>query len=303
MNSETGSYRCGFVAVVGRPNVGKSTLINAILGGKISIVTSKPQTTRHRILGVDTGEKCQAIYIDTPGLHRSAKRAMNRMMNRTAVQALMDADIVLYVSEAGRIMDEDGDALARLDKVSVPVLAVVNKSDKVQPKDRLLVDLAAMSERRQFDEVIPISALRGDNVSRLKSLVNEMLPESPALFPADMLTDRSIEFRMAETIREKLTVSLQQEIPYGLTVQIENFQSTDKGADVQAVIWVERDSQKGIVVGKGGQHLKKVGRAARLELKAELGIPVHLELWVKVKQNWADNEQDLQRLGYEISHQ
>ncbi|MDE0755160.1 MAG: GTPase Era [Woeseiaceae bacterium] len=292
-------YRCGFVAVVGRPNVGKSTLINTILGNKVSIVTSKPQTTRHRILGVDSHEDYQVIYVDTPGIHRKANKAMNRLMNRTAVNALVDADVVLFMTEATRWIDEDQDVLERLADVSAPVIALLNKIDKVHPRERLLTALGEMSARRDFNEVIPISAQKHDNLDRLTALVPDFLPPSEPLFPEEMLTDRSENFHVAETIREKLTLAVQQEIPYGLTVQIETMQRDEHGVEINAIIWVERDSQKGIVVGKGGGLLKKVGRSARLELKERYKVPVHLALWVKVKDNWADNEQDLLRLGYE----
>jgi GTP-binding protein Era len=293
------AFRCGFVAVVGRPNVGKSTLINAILGHKISIVTPRPQTTRHRILGVESRQDCQIIFVDTPGLHRKARKAMNRMMNRTAASALADADVVLFVTEANRWTVEDQDVLKRLKSVSNPVIAVLNKIDKVHPKELLLETIAEMSERYDFAEVIPISAKREDNLDRLMKVLPEFLPESEPLFPDDMVTDRSQSFRAAEIIREKLTMNLRQEVPYGVSVQIERYIEDETGIGIDAIIWVERDSQKGIVVGKDGSVLKKVGRAARLELKADAGVPVHLELWVKVKENWADSEKDLMRLGYE----
>jgi len=293
------NFRCGFVAVVGRPNVGKSTLINTILGSKVSIVTPKPQTTRHRILGVDSHAEHQVIYVDTPGIHRNANKAMNRLMNRTAANALIDADLVLFVTEATRWTEEDQDVLQRLESVKAPVVALLNKIDKVHPKEALLEALSVMSARRDFAEVIPISARRRDGLKSLTELVRDYMPESEPLFPEDMLTDRSEDFRAAEVVREKLTLALRQEIPYGLTVQVERFEKDENGIAMHAVIWVERDSQKGIVVGKGGTLLKKIGRAARLELKAQYRVPVHLELWVKVKDNWADNEQDLMRLGYE----
>jgi GTP-binding protein Era len=293
------AFRCGFVAIVGRPNVGKSTLINSILGSKVSIVTPKPQTTRHRILGVDTRADYQAIYIDTPGLHRQAGKAMNRLMNRTAAQALLDADLVMFVSEAGRWTVEDQDVLERLSTVKVPVIAVLNKVDKVHPKEKLLAYIDELSARRKFAEVVPICARRGDDAEAVAGLVNGYLPESEALFPADMRTDRSEEFRIAEIIREKLTLDLRQELPYGLTVQVERLERDEHGVVCHAVIWVERESQKGIVVGKQGSRLKAMGRAARLELKQSLQCPVHLELWVKVRENWADSEKDLLRLGFE----
>jgi len=292
-------FRCGFVAVVGRPNVGKSTLINTILGRKISIVTPKPQTTRHRILAVDSRQDCQIIFVDTPGLHRKAGKAMNRMMNRTAASALIDADVVLFMTEAMRWTVEDQDVLERLQSTAAPVIALLNKTDKVHPKEKLLQALARMSERYDFAEVVPISAKREDNLDRLMKILPGFLPESEPLFPEDMITDRSKSFLAAEVIREKLTLNLQQEVPYGLTVQIERYAEDESGIEMHAVIWVERNSQKGIVVGKGGSVLKKIGRAARVELKAQAGVPVHLELWVKVKDNWADSEKDLLRLGYE----
>ncbi len=292
-------HRCGLVAVIGRPNVGKSTLINAVMGHKVSIVTAKPQTTRHRILAVHTADEAQIIFVDTPGLHRKAGKAMNRLMNRTAANALADADVVLFVSDATHWTTEDDDVLKRLSNVQAPVVAVLNKVDKVHPKEVLLDALALMSARREFAEIIPVSALKHNYLDKLMAMLPPFLPESPPLFPEDMLTDRSKEFHAAEIIREKLTLLLHQELPYGLTVQVERYLEEESGITINAVVWVERDSQKGIVVGKGGNVLKKVGRASRLELKEQLQRNVHLELWVKVKSNWADNEQDLMNLGYE----
>jgi GTP-binding protein Era len=293
------THRCGLVAVIGRPNVGKSTLINAIMGRKVSIVTAKPQTTRHRILAVHNVPDAQIIFVDTPGLHRKAGKAMNRMMNRTAANALADADVVLFVSDATHWTSEDDDVLQRLQKCRAPVIAVLNKVDKISPKEKLLESLASMASRFEFAEIVPISARKHDNLGQLLDLLPAFLPESPPLFPAEMQTDRSPEFHAAEIIREKLTLLLHQELPYGLTVQIERYQDEARGVAINAVIWVERDSQKGIVVGKQGGVLKKVGRAARLEIADQLGRPVHLELWVKVKDNWADNEKDLLSLGFD----
>ncbi|NCF16428.1 MAG: GTPase Era [Gammaproteobacteria bacterium] len=292
-------HRCGLVAVIGRPNVGKSTLINAVMGRKVSIVTAKPQTTRHRILAVHSSAEAQIIFVDTPGLHRKAGKAMNRMMNRTAANALADADVILFVSDATSWTGEDDDVLNRLAQVQTPVVAVLNKVDKVHPKEKLLDALALMSARREFAEIIPVSALKHDYLDKLMEMLPPFLPESPPLFPEDMHTDRSLEFHASEIIREKLTLLLHQELPYGLTVQIERYLEEESGVAINAIIWVERDSQKGIVVGKNGSVLKKVGRAARLELKEQLQRNVHLEMWVKVKSNWADNEQDLLNLGYE----
>jgi GTP-binding protein Era len=298
MNTD-GNYRCGLVAVIGRPNVGKSTLINAVMGRKVSIVTAKPQTTRHRILAVHSGEKEQIIFVDTPGLHRKSGKAMNRLMNRTAANALADADVILFVSDATYWTEEDDDVLGRLEVSRAPVIAVLNKVDKVQPKEKLLEALASMAARRSFAEIVPISAMKNVNLDLLMGLLPAFLPESPPLFPKDMHTDRSEEFHVAEIIREKLTLMLHQEMPYGLTVQIERLVREDSGIAINAVIWVERDSQKGIAVGKNGGVLKKVGRSARLEIADLLGQRVHLELWVKVKSNWADNEKDLLSLGFE----
>ncbi|HET6628726.1 MAG TPA: GTPase Era [Woeseiaceae bacterium] len=290
----------GFVAVVGRPNVGKSTLINALVRAKVSIVTPKPQTTRHRILGIRTEERSQMVFVDTPGLHTNARKAMNRLMNRAADNAIRDADLVLFVVEANRWTAEDAQALKRIGAAGkAPVIAVINKIDKVHPKEELLRVIDEMTARFTFAEVVPVSALRGENLDRLVSVIPSYLRESPPLFPEDAVSDRSDSFRVAELIREKLTLALRQEVPYGLTVQVERFEREAEGFAIAALILVERDSQKGIVVGKGGALLKKAGRAVRLELKEQYGVPVHLELWVKVRDNWADSEEQLLRLGYD----
>ena len=290
----------GFVAVIGRPNVGKSTLVNAIMGKKISIVTHKPQTTRHRILAVHTEGDTQIVFVDTPGIHRKAAKAINRLMNRTAASALADADLVLFVAAATHWTEEDDDVVYRFRSIETPVVAVLNKVDRVHPKDRLLEAIAALSKRYEFAEIFPVSALKKDNLDALMAIIPNFLPESPLLFPQEMQTDRSAEFQAAEVIREKLTLMLHQEIPYGLTVQIERYELDDDRLTINAMIWVDRDSQKGIVVGKGGKVLKMVGQSARLEISEQLGCRVHLELWVKVKDNWSDSEQDLMRLGYEL---
>ncbi len=292
-------YRCGLVAVIGRPNVGKSTLINSIMGRKVSIVTAKPQTTRHRILAVHTAAKQQIIFVDTPGLHRQSGKAMNRLMNRTAANALADADLIFFVSDATRWTTEDDDVLRRLESAQAPVIALLNKVDKIHPKEKLLDGLASMAARFEFAEIVPISAMKKDNLGHLMELIPAFLPESPPLFPEDMKTDRSDEFHISEIVREKLTLMLHQEMPYGLTVQIERMVREKNGVTINAVIWVERDSQKGIAVGKNGSVLKRVGRSARLDIEKMLGQRVFLELWVKVKTNWADNEKDLMNLGYE----
>jgi len=292
-------YRCGLVAVIGRPNVGKSTFINAVMGRKVSIVTAKPQTTRHRILAVLTAAAQQIIFVDTPGLHRKSVKAMNRLMNKTAANALADADLILFVSDATRWTEEDDDVLLRLKSCDAPVIALLNKIDKVHPREKLLESIAELSARFEFTEIVPVSAMKNDNLDHLVKMIPPFLPLSPPLFPEDMHTDRSEEFHITETIREKLTLMLHQEMPYGLTVQVERMVRDDKGVVINAIIWVERDSQKGIAVGKNGSVLKKVGRESRLEIAEQLGERVHLELWVKVKSNWADNVQDLMNLGYE----
>ena len=233
-------------------------------------------------------------------MHRDSRKAMNRMMNRTAARALSEGDLCLFVCEANRWTAEDQDALERVKGTPVPAIAVLNKIDKVHPKEILLQTIAEMAQRHDFAEVVPVSAKLGDNMASLITVIPGLMPESEPLFPAAMKTDRDTSFRMAEVIREKLTLSLRQEVPYGLTVQIERVETDEAGIAINAIIWVERDSQKGIVVGKGGKLLKKVGRAARLELRDELGKPVHLELWVKVKENWADSERDLLHLGYDL---
>ncbi|HNP34625.1 MAG TPA: GTPase Era [Woeseiaceae bacterium] len=302
MAPETGShdFRCGFVAVVGRPNVGKSTLINALVGNKVSIVTAKPQTTRHRILAILQADNAQVLFVDTPGLHRSAGKAMNRLMNRTAASALADADLLLFVIEAGRWTEEDADVLGMIKESGVPAIAVLNKVDKLRRKDSLLQELATLAGAHSFLELVPVSASKGSGLEALQGLIVANLPVSGPLYPDTARTDRGPEFHAAETIREKLTLALHQELPYGLTVAIERYEEKDGKLTISAIIWVERDSQKGIVVGKSGGALKKIGRAARVELKEQLGKPVHLELWVKVRHNWADSEQDLKSLGFDL---
>lgn len=298
--AEEQPYRSGFAAVVGRPNVGKSTLINALVGTKVSIVTPKPQTTRHRILGIRTEARSQVVFIDTPGLHTDARKAMNRLMNRAADSAIRDAEVVLFLVEANRWTADDAHALKRIAAAGgSAVIAVINKIDKVHPKEELLRVIEEMTARFTFAEVVPVSALRKENLDRLVSLLPAYLPESPPLFPETAVSDRNERFRAAELIREKLTLALRQEVPYGLTVQVERFEREPAGLAIAALILVERESQKGIVVGKGGALLKKAGRAVRLELKEQYGMPVHLDLWVKVRDNWADSEEQLLRLGYD----
>ncbi|MEL7023665.1 MAG: GTPase Era [Pseudomonadota bacterium] len=298
---DSAGYRCGFVAVVGRPNVGKSTLMNHYVGAKVSIVSPRPQTTRHRILGVQTRDDAQIVFVDTPGLHVGQKKAINRVMNRSAVSALSEAELVLWLLEAGRFTQEDRNVVERLSRVRVPVIAVVNKVDQITDKKQLLPFLQTVNEQRELHTSVPISALKGVGTDSLRQEIVSLLPESPAMFPDEMVTDKSATFRIAEMIREKLTLRLRQELPYGLTVQTDQMKHRDDGKmEIHTTIFVERDSQKGIVVGKGGQNLKAVGSAARRDIERMLGEPVHLDLWVKVRDNWADSEQDLNRLGFDM---
>jgi len=292
-------YRCGFAAIVGRPNVGKSTLLNALLKRKISIVSPKPQTTRHRILGILTNAQTQIVFVDTPGLHAGGNRAMNRHMNRAALASLSDADVNLFVVEALRWMDEDQRVLAELIQRGRPIIGIVNKVDKVFPKERLLPYIEELTRRTAFAEIIPLSGLKGSGVDDLPLVLARYLPESPPHFPPDQVTDRSEQFQASEIVREKLTYRLRQELPYGLTVGIERFEEEDGRLVINAVIWVERTGQKAIVIGQGGEQLKEVGRAARMEMNELFKRPVHLELWVKVKENWSDNENALRQLGYD----
>jgi len=292
-------FHSGFAALVGRPNVGKSTLLNALVGEKLSIVTPRPQTTRHRILGVVTLPQAQIAFVDTPGLHAKAARALNKAMNRTATAALEDADLVVLVVEALRWTAEDDLALARIVRADRPAIAVVNKIDRVRPRERLLPYLGELGTRHPFLAIVPVSALRADNVADLRDTIAAHLPRGPVLFPQGELTDRSVSFRIAETIREKLTLELNQEVPYGIAVEVERLTEEDGVLTVDAAIWVDREGQKPIVIGARGERLKRVGRAARLALNEMLGRRLHLNLWVKVRENWADNARALRELGVE----
>ncbi|MFC4312145.1 GTPase Era [Steroidobacter flavus] len=294
------NYRCGFAAIVGRPNVGKSTLLNAMLHRKVSIVSPKPQTTRHRILGILTRPTEQIIFVDTPGIHSGARRAMNRHMNRAALSSLADADINLFVVESLSWSEEDQRVLEALKEQKRPIILVLSKVDKVQPRERMLPFIQEMNRRADFVEVVPLSALKNSNLEQLPSIIAKHLPLGPPHFPPEQVTDRSPEFQAAEIVREKLTLRLRQELPYGLTVALEQFKEEDGRLLVNAVIWVERTGQKAIVIGQGGEQLKEVGRSARIEMSNLFGRPVHLELWVKVKENWSDNEMALKQLGYEM---
>lgn len=295
-----GEFRSGFAALVGRPNVGKSTLLNALVGEKLSIVTPRPQTTRNRILGIVNLPDAQIAFVDTPGLHRGEARALNRAMNRAAAGALSDADVCVFVVEALRWSREDDFVLERVAKSGRPTLVAVNKVDNVRPKQKLLPYLAELGKRHTFLEVVPVSALKADNIQPLLAAIARHLPLAPPMFAPGERTDRSEQFRIAETIREKLTMELNQEVPYGIAVEVERVAAGEDGqTEVDAVIWVDREGQKPIVIGPKGERLKRVGRAARLELNRLLGRRLHLTLWVKVRENWADNARSLKHLGLE----
>ena len=294
------AFRSGYVALVGRPNVGKSTLLNALLGQKVSIVTSRPQTTRHRVLGISESAEGQIAFLDTPGMHQGPKRALNRAMNRAAGAALGEADLAVYIVEALKWTEEDELALERVLQAARPVIAVINKIDRARPRERLLPYIAQLAERAQFLAVVPVSALRADNLEPLRRAILAALPEGERLYPPGQVTDRSEQFRIAELIREKLTLELVEELPYGVAVEIETYTVLDDGRiEVGAVIWVDREGQKPIVIGAGGERLKRIGRAARLELNQLFERRYHLTLWVKVRENWADDARALRQLEVE----
>lgn len=297
---ERGDFRCGYAAIVGRPNVGKSTLLNRLMGEKVSIVTPKPQTTRHRILGIDTRDGVQIVFVDTPGIHRSRSRALNRAMNRAAGGSILDADVVIMVVEALRWTDEDQQVLDQCLESGRPLIVAVNKVDTVKPKQKLLPYLEALAQRGRFDDILPVSATRGTNVEQLRKTVCRRLPEGPPLFPDEMRSDRDDRFRIAEAVREKLMLRLREELPYGLAVEVERLEMSPGLVRAAAAIWVERPSQKAIVIGKGGAQLKDCGRAARLELERSFGRKVHLELWVRVRKKWSDSDRALKDLGIDL---
>jgi len=291
-------YRCGFIALIGRPNTGKSTLLNRLVGQKLSITSRRPQTTRHRIIGIKTLASAQLIYVDTPGLHRYSGRAMNRHMNRTATLALRDVDVVVFLVEGLRWTPDDDLVLSELERVDCPVILAVNKVDLIDDKQTLLPGLQALSRKRGFAHIIPLSARKGDNVAELETCVEALLPVGAPFFPEDQVTDRSERFLVAERIREKLFRQLARELPYGLSVEVERFRRERHSIHIHALIWVDRQSQKTIVIGKQGAVLREVGQQARIEIEKMLDSKVNLKLWVKVKEGWADDERALKSLGY-----
>jgi GTP-binding protein Era len=292
------AFHCGFVAIIGRPNVGKSTLLNHILGQKISITSRKPQTTRHQIIGVKTSDTSQVIYVDTPGIHNRRSTAINRYMNRAASSVLNDVDLVLFVVQALQWTEEDEIVLKRLQEVKAPVILVVNKIDKVDDKSELLPYIDRLTTMRQFDSVVPLSALHAENITQLEAEVCERLPENEPFFPDDQITDRNMRFLSAEIIREKLVRELGQELPYTTTVEIDRFEEGEAITRIFATIYVETRGQKAIIIGRKGARLKSIGTKARVDIEKMMDGKVYLELWVKVREGWSNDERALASLGY-----
>lgn len=290
---------CGMVAIVGRPNVGKSTLLNRLIEQKVSITSRKPQTTRHRIMGIHTEGKYQAVYVDTPGLHSEEKRAINRLMNRAASSSIGDVELIIFVVEGTRWTDDDEMVLTKVMGSGVPVILAINKEDNVKEKEELLPHLQWLATKGNFLDMIPISAKHGKRVEQIKQHVHNTLPQCEFYFPEDYVTDRSMRFLAAEIIREKLMRFMGDELPYSVTVEIEQFKWMDNGVwQINGLILVERQTQKRMVIGNKGEKLKVIGREARKDLEDMLDNKVFLELWVKVKSGWADDERALRSLGY-----
>lgn len=290
---------CGFIAIVGRPNVGKSTLLNKILGQKISITSRKAQTTRHRIVGIHTEGPYQAVYVDTPGLHIEEKRAINRLMNRAASSAIGDVDLIIFVVDGTHWNADDEMVLNKLRQAKAPVVLAINKIDNVKNKDELLPFITELSSKFNFAEIVPISAQRGNNVHNLQKIVRNSLKQGEHHFPEDYVTDRSQRFMASEIIREKLMRFMGEELPYSVTVEIEQFKVNERGTyEINGLILVEREGQKKMVIGHQGQKIKTIGIEARADMEKLFDNKVHLELWVKVKSGWADDERALRSLGY-----
>ena len=288
----------GFVALIGRPNVGKSTLMNHLIGQKVSITSRRPQTTRNRVLGIDTQGEYQAVFVDTPGLHKEEKRAINRLMNRAAESALGDVELILLVVDATLWTDDDEMVFSKIENTKVPVVLVINKIDKLHDKATLLPLIERLSKRVNFKAIVPVSALRSTNLDDLKKLVFDSLPEGPHCFSEDSITDRSSRFMAAELIREKLMRQMGDELPYSATVEIEEFKEEENLLRISAVILVERAGQKKMVIGAGGSRIKRIGTDARIDMEKLFDCKVFLNLFVKVKAGWADDERALKSLGY-----
>ncbi|QBY05078.1 GTPase Era [Thalassotalea sp. HSM 43] len=290
---------CGLVAIVGRPNVGKSTLLNAMLGQKVSITSRKPQTTRHRILGILTEGNRQAVLVDTPGLHQEEKRAINRLMNRAASSSIAEVELIIFMVEGTNWTDDDEMVLGKIQQSKRPTILAVNKVDNVQDKEELLPHLQQLAARYDFQEIVPISATKGDKVGRIREICLQSLPQSDFWFPEDYITDRSSRFMASEILREKLMRFTGDELPYSTTVEIEQFRSDEKGIlHINALVLVERNSQKRMVIGNKGEKMKVIGREARRDMEELFERKVYLETWVKVKSGWADDERALRSLGY-----
>ncbi|HOP15855.1 MAG: GTPase Era [Gammaproteobacteria bacterium] len=292
------NYRSGYAVLVGRPNVGKSTLLNRLLGQKLAITSHKPQTTRHRILGIKSREDGQIVFVDTPGIHERGNKAMSHYLNRTAHTALIDVDVAVFVVQALAWTSEDERVLNAVARAGVPTILAVNKVDLVEPKEKLLPFLQMLAERHGFVDVIPVSASRGDNADALTQAVLDRLPEGESVFPDDQITDRSERFFAAELLREQLIRRYHRELPYATTVEIERFEEEDGRYLIGAVIWVEREGQRAILLGKGGQAMKETATAARKAMNDFFQTRVHLEVWIKVKKSWSSDEAGLSRLGY-----
>jgi len=289
---------CGYVAFIGQPNVGKSTLMNHLLGQKISITSRKPQTTRHQILGIKTSKKGQAIFMDTPGMHSSDKKAFNRYLNRTADTTLLGVDLVVWIIDGLAWQDYDAIIFEKLKKAQLPVILAVNKIDRVKNKEAIFAFFADAQKKFTFEEIVPISALKQTNLDLLDNLIMQNLPQGNNIYPEDQITDRPERFLVSEIIREKLTRRLGDELPYALTVEIERYEEHPNITKIYALIWVERETQKNIVIGKQGELLKSIGTEARKEIENLIATKVYLQLWVKVKSGWSDNERALQSLGF-----
>ena len=291
--------RCGYVAVVGRPNVGKSTLVNHILGQKLAITSRKPQTTRHNMLGIKTEGAVQAVYVDTPGLHKGGQTALNRFMNRSALTALKDIDVAIFVVDRMRWTDEDEMVFERIQYLTCPLIIAVNKADRLEDKSQLLAHLEWLAGKLPNAQIVPVSALHGHNLETLQGLVSDFLPEGEHFFPEDQITDRSSRFLAAELVREKIMRQLGAELPYQITVEIEEFKQDGRILHIHALILVERDGQKKIIIGDKGERIKRIGQEARKDMETLFDSKIMLNLWVKVKGGWSDDERALRSLGYQ----
>jgi GTP-binding protein Era len=297
-SSGDSTTRCGYVAIVGRPNVGKSTLLNHILGQKISITSRKPQTTRNNVVGIKTEGDVQIMFVDTPGMHLNQQKAINRYMNRAASTAVKDVDVVVFVVDRFIWTEEDEAVAEKLQHVKSPIILAVNKVDQVEDKETLLPHLEALSQKLNAAEIIPLSALRNTNLDRLEQLIVERLPEGMHMYPEDQITDRSSRFMAAEIVREKITRQLGDELPYEMAVEIEEFKQEGNLLNISALILVERDGQKRILIGDKGERIKLIGTEARKDMEKLFDMKIMLKLWVKVKSGWSDDERALRSLGY-----